>query len=276
MGSIFISFGEFVGRSPDLAELVLQGMLLMFRILPIVFITPFLGGKLVPATTKMGIAFALGFLLWPAVVGTVTTPMANLSAVVFIPLMLKELFIGYVIGFVGAEMFYAMEIGGRVLDVMRGSNMAEVQVPELGFRASPLGLFLFQILLIVFIGVGGHRLFLSAFIDSYALVRIDQFPTLSGGFFELVDAIMRYTASLFAIAFALVFPGIFATFMTDVVFGMLNRIAPQLNAYFMAMGVKAMSAIALLLFSLTLVYDRMADLVAYSLQFAQDVVKLWA
>jgi len=276
MGSIFISFGEFVGRSPDLAELVLQGMLLMFRILPIVFITPFLGGKLVPATTKMGISFALAFLLWPAVVGTVTTPMATVSAVVFIPLMLKELFIGYVIGFVGAEMFYAMEIGGRVLDVMRGSNMAEVQVPELGFRASPIGLFLFQILLIVFIGVGGHRLFLGAFIESYALVRIDQFPALSGGFFELVDAIMRYTASLFAIAFALVFPGIFATFMTDVVFGMLNRIAPQLNAYFMAMGVKAMSAIALLLFSLTLVYDRMADLVAYSLQFAQNVIKLWA
>ena len=276
MGSIFISFGDFVGRSPDLPELVLQGMLLMFRILPIIFITPFLGGKLVPATTKMGIAFAMAFLIWPGVVGTVTTPMANMSALVFIPLMLKELFIGYVIGFVAAEMFYAMEIGGRVLDVMRGSNMAEVQVPELGFRASPLGMFLFQILLIVFLAVGGHRLFILAFTESYAIVRIDQFPTISGGFFELVDAIMVYTASLFAIAFALVFPGIFATFMTDVVFGMLNRIAPQLNAYFMAMGVKAMSAIALLLFSLALVYERMEDLVAYSLRFVNDLVRLWA
>ena len=276
MGSIFISFGDFVGRSPDLPELVLQGMLLMFRVLPIVFITPFLGGKLVPATTKMGISLAMAFLIWPGVVGAVTTPMSTMSPLVFIPLMLKELFIGYVIGFVGAEMFYAMEIGGRVLDVMRGSNMAEVQVPELGFRASPLGLFLFQMLLIVFLGVGGHRFFIEAFIDSYAMVGIDQFPGISGGFFELVDAIMVYTASLFAIAFALVFPGIFATFMTDVDFGMLNRIAPQLNAYFMAMGVKAMSAIALLLFSLALVYDRMEDLAAYSLRFVRELVSLWA
>jgi flagellar biosynthesis protein FliR len=276
VGSIFISFGDFVGRSPDLPELVLQGMLLMFRILPIVFLTPFLGGKLVPATTKMGISFAMALLLFPGVTSMVTTPMASMSALVFIPLMLKELFIGYVIGFVASEIFYAMEIGGRVLDVMRGSNMAEVQVPELGFRASPLGLFLFQMLLIVFLGVGGHRLFIEAFSESYAMVTLDQFPTISGGFFAMVDAIMVYTASLFAIAFALVFPGIFATFMTDVVFGMLNRIAPQLNAYFMAMGVKAMSAIVLLLFSLSLVYARMVDLTAYSLRFVRDLVKLWA
>jgi len=275
VNSIFISFGDFVGRSTDLPELVLQGMLLMFRVLPIVFLTPFLGGRLVPATTKMGISLAMAVLIWPAVVGNVTTPMANMSALVFVPLMLKELFIGYVIGFVASEIFYAMEIGGRVLDVLRGSNMAEVQVPELGFRASPLGLFLFQMLLIVFIGIGGHRIFLQAFIESFALVPVDQFPKISAGFFELVDQIMVYTGSLFAIAFALVFPGIFATFMTDVVFGMLNRIAPQLNAYFMAMGVKAMSAIALLLFSLSLVYARMADLSAYSLTFLRDLVRLW-
>ena len=275
MGNIFVSLGDFVSGSPDLPELVLQGMLLMFRVLPIVFLTPFLGGKLVPATTKMGIALAMAVLIWPAVVLNVTTQMANISALVFIPLMLKELFIGYVIGFVGSEIFYAMEIGGRVLDVMRGSNMAEVQVPELGFRASPLGLFLFQMLLIVFIGVGGHRLFLQAFVESYSVVPIDKFPAMSGGFFSLVDHVMVYTASLFAISFALVFPGIFATFMTDVVFGMLNRIAPQLNAYFMAMGVKAMSALVMLFFSLSLVYARMEDLSAYSLRVVRDLVKLW-
>ena len=46
---------------------------------------------------------------------------------VFIALMMKEFFIGFVIG--SSELFYAME-SGRALDVLRGSNMAACGCPS--------------------------------------------------------------------------------------------------------------------------------------------------
>src|SRR5262249_36276419 len=154
------------------------------------------------------------------------------NSLVYITLMMKELFVGYVIGFLASELFYAMEIAGRALDVMRGSNMAEVQVPELQLRASPLGEFNFQLLLVVFCAINGHGYFLESGIDSFAVVPADQWPNVAIGFEELVKQMLTYSSSLFGLAFGLVFPGLFAAFITDVVFGMFNRIAPQLNAYF--------------------------------------------
>lgn len=264
---------EFVGKE-EINQTLLAMMLIMFRTLPIIFLTPFLGGKLVPPTTKMSLAFLIAMVMFPAATGGMIGPL-KANPLVFIVLMLKELFIGYTLGYVASKLFYAMEIGGRILDVMRGSNMAEVQVPELSLRASPLGQFLFQMLLMVFLGLGAHRWFLNAFADSFLVVPIDGWPAMSGGFHHFVVRIIEYSASLFGIAFGLVFPGIFATFMTDVVFGMLNRVAPQLNAYFMAMGVKAMSAIALLFFSLALVYDRLGVLSEYSIMVVKDIVRLF-
>lgn len=271
MEAIFETFG---GRD-EISQILLTGMLIIFRVLPVIFLTPFLGGKLVPPTTKMGISFGLAILIFPHATREMIGPL-QLNPLVFFVMMLKELFLGYCMGFLASEIFYGMEIGGRILDVMRGSNMAEVQVPELSFRASPLGGFLFQMLLMTFLFVGGHRIFLWAFMESFTVVPIDGWPEMSRGFFTLVEEILRFTGSLFVIAFALTFPGLFATFMTDVVFGMLNRVAPQLNAYFMAMGVKAMAGIALLFFGLSLVWTRMSELVAYSMAFVQDVVRLLA
>lgn len=39
---------DFVGHQTDLSRYVLLGTLLMMRAIPVTFLTPFLGGKLVP------------------------------------------------------------------------------------------------------------------------------------------------------------------------------------------------------------------------------------
>ena len=265
---------DYFGGQTHLSQVVMIGVLIVFRCIPVIFLTPFLGGKLVPPTTKMAMAAGMAVLVFPFAHAQMTGPI-ELNAIVYIVLMLKELFIGYTIGFVASEIFYGMEVAGRALDVMRGSNMAEVQVPELSLRASPLGNFLFQLLVVIFIGVGGHRFFIEAMGEGFRIVPIDAWPGLSGGFLDFVERILHFTSNLFAVAFALVFPGLFATFMTDVVFGMLNRVAPQLNAYFMAMGVKAMAALALLFFALGLTTQTMERISADAVYFVRDLISRW-
>ena len=41
-------------------------------------------------------------------------------------------------------------------------------------------------------------------------------------------------------------PILAATFITDLVFGILNRVAPQLNAYFLSMPVKALGGVIMI------------------------------
>lgn len=268
------SITELFGKRSDLSQVLLVGTLIISRVLPIVFMTPFLGGKLVPPETRMSIGFGMALLVYSYAAGAMQSPLDLLNPLVYISLLFKELFVGFAIGFVAVEIYYAMEVAGRALDIFRGSNMTEVQVPELGFRASPLGDFAFHLLIVIFFGLNGHKVFLEAVFESFSLVPVDRFPAMSGGFFEFTSQILRYTANLFGIAFALVFPGLFATFMTDVVFGMLNRVAPQLNAYFMAMAVKPLIGVLFFIFSLQLLYEQLGVRVEENLLFLRRLIAL--
>lgn len=273
MEPVLSRINDLVALRAPLAQLMVFAALCLMRVAPIIFQVPFLGGKLVPFETRMGLSVGLTVLVFPYAVSAVSAP--SLSPLAFLVLLLKELFIGFVIGFVASLLFHAMDIGGRALDTMRGSNLAQVQNPQIKNRASPLGLFNFQLLLVVFCALNGHGYFIESVIKSFLIVPVDGFPALTQGLYPLVDQILHHTAALFGIAFALVFPGLFASFLVDVVFGMFNRIAPQLNAYFMALGVKSMAGIAMLMFSLSLMVGEMARQLEGSLLFLQRLVGMF-
>jgi flagellar biosynthetic protein FliR len=256
------------------SQAMLVGTLLMIRVLPIIFQTPFLGGRVAPPETRIGLAVGLSILVYPYALEGMQGPLV-VNGIAYIVLMFKELFVGYVIGYVAAEIFYAMEIGGRALDIMRGSNMAEVQVPELQFRASPIGLFNFQLLLVIFCALDGFGYFIESVIESFRVVPVDGWPGMGAGFEHIVEQILHHSTRLFGIALTLVFPGAFAAFMVDVVFGMFNRIAPQLNAYFMAMGVKALGGLAMFMFALSLMVGKLAEHLEHSLVFLRRLMTLF-
>ena len=71
--------------------------LVLARIITIVQLTPFLGGKNAPPQVKMGIGISLSVLIFPIVFGQLDGPLP-LDAVNFIFMMLKEVFIGLIIG----------------------------------------------------------------------------------------------------------------------------------------------------------------------------------
>ena len=45
--------------------------LILARTMPMLVLTPYLAGKLVPATVKMGLGVLLTILVWPIAVGTI-------------------------------------------------------------------------------------------------------------------------------------------------------------------------------------------------------------
>jgi flagellar biosynthetic protein FliR len=90
-------------------------------------------------------------------------------------------------------------------------------------------------------------------------------------FFEYM---MRTSADIIMIATILAAPIVAATFISDVVFGILNRVAPQLNAYFMSMPVKAMAGVIMVLVILQPFMRRLEDFVVWSLQAMEKTMTL--
>jgi flagellar biosynthetic protein FliR len=237
-----------VGEKLNYTQELLMVALILGRTMPMIMLTPFLGGQVMPTEVKMGLGVLLTMLIWP----TATMALSGavpFTAVGFFFLMLKEAFIGMSIGFMNSHIFYAMDMAGRLIDTVRGTSMSEVMVPHSKQRSTPTGSMYYQLLLVIFFILGGHHVFLEGFFMSFASIPINETLAIGAGFETFVNYMVRMTANILLVAVTLAAPVIAATFITDVVFGILNRVAPQLNAYFMSMPVKALGGVVIIFIS---------------------------
>ena len=250
--------------------------LVMGRLVPCVILAPFLGGKSTPAEIKMALVMVLAIIVYPHVHGNLHAKVPD-DPISFLFAFLKEIFIGLALGIVAEHVFYAIEMMGRFIDTARGSNMAEVMVPEMEGRATPVGDIYYQFTLCLVIALGGHRVYIESIANSF-----DRFPILSPvewqsqGFLNFIEAVLRMGGDVLLIAVGLSLPCVAATFIVDVVFGLLNRVAPQLNAYFMAMPVKATGGIMMVFVSTTMFTERISVLIAEMLNDVNRMIEFFA
>jgi flagellar biosynthetic protein FliR len=261
-----------LGVALNYQQELLISALMLTRSMVMVTQTPWLGGKNIPPEIKMGIGVMITIIVWP-LARTTMTGAVPVTPIPFFFLMMKETLIGFVIGFM-ASSFDTLTVAGRVIDTVRGTSMAEVMVPLSGERATPVGDLFFQLMLVIFMAMGGHRVFLAAYAHSFEIIPLDKHLDYGGALWPMFDEVMRVTGEMLFIGVLISTPIIAATFITDLVFGILNRVAPQLNAYFLSMPVKAMAGIIMILIAMEPLIQRMMDYLVWSLGIVEQIIDM--
>lgn len=264
-----------IGASLDYTRELIIIALIFARTMPMIMQTPYIGGPLVPAQVKMTLAVLFTVLLWPLAREALVGPLPVAPVVVTL-LLFKEIFIGLAIGYVNAHVFWAMEIAGRITDTARMASMSEVMEPHSEQRTTPFGDMYQQIMVLIFMAVGGHHIFLRAFFFSFVSIPVNKGLEMGGAMTPFFEATMRLGGHIFLIGVTLAAPIFAATLITDVVFGILNRVAPQLNAYFMSMPVKALGGMVIALLVMNTVIARFYDFVTWSLEAVEKTISLFA
>lgn len=250
--------------------------LILARTVAMIQLTPFLGGKIVPMQIKMGLAVVLTIIMWPLARSVVDIRGIPTTAVGFTLLMLKEVFIGFVIGFINGHIFFVMNMAGRLIDTARGTSMSEVQDPHSKKRATPVGDLYTQLFLIIFVVINGHHIFFEAFFYSFQAMPVHLSPDFANPrMANWLDQMLVISGEIWQIAVVLASPVMAATFITDVVFGILNRVAPQLNAYFMSMPVKAFFGVLMIFVAIGAIITRMEDWVEWTLVTLNEILELF-
>jgi type III secretion protein T len=200
------------------------------------FIVPFLGGQVLSGAVRNAVVIALAIPVVPAVHASLGR--TTLTPLVLLGLGAKEAFLGIVIGFLSSVAFWGTVGVGYLMDNQRGATLASVYDPLLQEQTSPTGRFLHILLVVLFLASGGLHLFLNVLYESYRiwpagtfLPRLDtRFPLFLLG---QTDRILRITVVLAA-------PVVIAAFLSDLSLGLMNRFAPQMNAYSLSMPVKSL------------------------------------
>lgn len=245
-----------ITKSPQ-TFLVLVG-LSFARLVSFFLIVPFFGGAAVPSRVKVATAMSLVVILYPSLEATIpANQVLGFGPLGFIALLAKEVFVGFTLGFVASLFFEAVQVAGRIIDFQRGSTMGELYAPQLQSQVSEIGQFKLQLAIVLFILIGAHRLFISALLQSYDFIPALSFPKFGAGWSPAAEFITIMTASVFSIGLQLAAPALIALLLTDLFFGIINRVAPQVNVFFLSMPVKMLVGIMATLIILPLLAARM-------------------
>ncbi len=247
------------GIQVSFSQLLLCFALLMARVLPVIILTPFLGGETVPSEVKLGLGVMLGGVLFPAMAAQMKS--VPISALIFIALMLKELFLGLTLSLIVGMVFDAAQTAGNLVDTMSGTNQAQLMVPQLGTQVSLFSNLQLQLSTVIFLTLGGHHVVIQTLGESLDQIPLNAFPGFHGGLarWEFYDTVLRVFGDLVRIALALASPVLLATFLTDLALGMINRVAPQVQVFFVSMQIKPAVTILIMFTSIHLILGRVVS-----------------
>jgi flagellar biosynthesis protein FliR len=208
----------------------------------IVWVAPLFGGPAISRTARLGVGLALALLflpqILPSAVGILEGPPLFLATI-----LVKEVAVGAAIGFVSGMVFWAAQSAGWLIDTVRGANMAEAIIPQTRKRSTPMGSLFFQLTIVLFFSLGGHRLLVVALAESYVILPVESLPK-TVGLQQFAILCVKLSGELILIAVSIAAPVIASTLIADISVGWINRFVPQLNVFFLVMPLKAALGIA--------------------------------
>ncbi|MBT6119866.1 flagellar biosynthetic protein FliR [bacterium] len=209
------------------------------RLAGMVTVAPFFNKKQVFAMSKVTLIFWASTLLVFLVPLPITPPD---TLITFVLALVVEVLIGVTIGFVSEAILVAIEFGGSLMDTQAGLSVASLLNPLTGRTSTLISLLLEWTSIMMFLQINGHHMVIAMVHKSFSLIPIGVIPnfSLAGKY------IANLGTDLFGLALQLSVPILLIVFLVDFSFGMLSRVAPQVNVF--QLGFQLKPTISLIIF----------------------------
>lgn len=148
--------------------------------------------------------------------------------------VLEQVLIGAALGFLTRVLFTAVEAAGSLIDVFGGFSLAAAYEPLTTTTTSIYGRFYSLLCTTLIFATNAHLLIFQGFLRTFTAIPLDQSMSMGA----LSSMLTKSVTAMFVSALQIAGPLIVVLFIADVALGVLNRIAPQLNAFSMSFPVK--------------------------------------
>jgi len=209
---------------------ILAFVMVLTRVSAFMMSAPIFSWVAIPVRIKVAVAFLTSIFF-----AMITPAAESVDSIVSVSLLLtNEVVYGVALGLSTTLLYSAVKMSGRIAERQMGMAMAEVMDPFTGERAQPIGMMMEIIFIMLLLSVDTHHLFLRTIARSFEVFAPGTTPEVT----TLVKGIVSAGAMMLAMALKLAVP-IMAVFMVmTVVLGVLARIAPEMNIFFLSFPVR--------------------------------------
>jgi flagellar biosynthetic protein FliR len=214
-------------------------MLVFARIGAMVMLLPGFGETNIPVRIKLGIALMLTLVILPAHRGAYQIDMQSMSSLIV--LAVHEIVIGIVLGATARVTLAALQTAGSVIAQQLGLGFVTAIDPTQGQQGLLIGNFLTLLGVTLLFATDSHHLVIAALSDSYKVFAPGE--VMSSG--DVAALATRAFAAAFKLGMQLAAPFLVFGLVFNVGLGVLARLMPQMQVYFVGVPLSIMIGFAI-------------------------------
>lgn len=216
-------------------------MLVFVRLAAIIIFNPIFSRNNIPTMLKTGLIMGATILLTPVI--PIPEGYDN-NAMDLILCIIREIAVGWLLGYVLNIFFYMLSFVGDALDMQFGLSMAKVMDPGTGIESAFSGNLINLIFMVYIFITNSHLALIQIVVSSYELIP-------AGAANINISSAVEFGIDIFTTAFSLAvrlaFPFIAVEIVLEIGMGILMKLIPQIHIFVINMQFKILAAIIMLL-----------------------------
>src|SRR5712672_450087 len=215
-------------------------MLVFARIGAMVMLLPGLGESNIPVRIKLGIALVLTLVILPLHRAAYQIDLQSLMPLLV--LMVHEIVIGIVLGATARVTLAALQVAGAVIAQQMGLGFVTAVDPTQGQQGVLVGNFLTMLGVTLLFATDSHHLVIAALNDSYASFAPGELMSSA----DIAALATRAFAAAFKIGMQLSAPFLVFGLVFNIGLGVLGRLMPQMQVYFVGVPLSILAGFLVL------------------------------
>lgn len=240
-------------------------VLVFARMSGMLFLNPIMMRKNLPMQFKIALVLGITIITAPFVNSEIIN---NINDFQFVLMIVSELLIGAACGYMFQLYYYMLFAAGDIIDMGFGLSMAKAFDPGTNIQISATGNIFQMMFVLYFFMTNSHLVFIKLMTSSYDIVGMG----LSSFGSDVASFMLTLFTSAFLLVMQLALPFISATFVLEMVMGILMKLVPQINVFSIHFQIKIISGIILMFIFAGPVSSFMQDYISTVLIQMQDLL----
>lgn len=262
------AFSDLSGLYTALHDLLILITLCAARIFAVFSILQATSSQVLQGRLRSGVVILIAYFV---AAGQPIDIIHSISGLNLFFLLIKEVFLGVLLGYMAATAFWVAESVGAMIDNVAGYNNVQQQNPLSSHQSTPISSILLQLCITLFYSLGGFLFLLGAIFETYRwwpITAISPVPTAI-----LERFVIMQTDTLMTQVVKISSPLLIVMVLIDLGFGLVAKTAGKLEPNSLAQPVKSATAILIVMLSLNAFVQQLT--LSLSLGDFQQQIQLW-
>jgi flagellar biosynthetic protein FliR len=229
------------------AQQVYAAGLLFCRLGAIVMLIPGIGEGFIPPRIRLSFAFVMGLALFPVIAPNIPPVPPEISGIA--GAVIKEILVGLLIGAIMRLFMTSLMAAGEIISIQTTLAFSQTANPTQAQPSTTLSTFLGLLGIVLIMTTNLHHLFIGAIVKSYTLFPFTR-PVMVADAAQLA---VQTVSQSFALGLQLAAPVVVFSMIFNVAVGLVGRVMPQFQVFFVASPLMVLFGLSIFALSLGII-----------------------